>query len=96
MHNDESYFYRRVPHFEPVRDGLEEVERREFAEARWLTAEQLEAVDRLVFPAGVSGLLKALNAGTVPVVPVELEWGAWCWDGNRGWTATERPGILER
>lgn len=95
-YNDETYFYCRVPHFEPVRDGLEEVERREFNEARWLTAEQLEAADGIVFPAPVAGLLEALNAGSIPTAPVDLPWGAWCWDADRGWTAIERPGILER
>jgi 8-oxo-dGTP pyrophosphatase MutT (NUDIX family) len=95
-YNEESYFFHRVRHFEPVRDGLEEVERREFTEARWLTAEQLEDADHLVFPARVSALLRALTVGPVPLAPVELEWGAWCWDADRGWTAIERPGILER
>lgn len=95
-HNEEAYFYCRVPHFEPMREGLEEVERREFTEARWLTVEQLEAAGGNVFPADTAGLLKELNAGAVPAEPVDIPWGAWCWDADKGWTAIERPGILGR
>ncbi|GAB3659021.1 NUDIX hydrolase [Glycomyces tarimensis] len=93
-HNDESYFYRRVPHFEPVRDRLEAIEREELNESRWLTVDEVEAADDRIFPAHVAELLKGLNAGVHPQAPVELAWGAWCWDAKWGWTATERPGIL--
>ena len=94
VHNDESYFYCRVPHFEAVRDRLETVEQQEFNEARWLSMDEVEAADHMIFPARVADLLTELNAGVVPEAPVELRWGAWCWEAERGWTAVARPGIL--
>ena len=33
----DAFFFLRVPHFDPVRDRLEEIEQAEFTEARWLT-----------------------------------------------------------
>ncbi|GAA2126491.1 NUDIX hydrolase [Glycomyces algeriensis] len=96
IHSRDSFFFLRVPHFAPVRDGLEDIEAAEFTAARWLGAEELAAADGLVFPAPVAVLLKGLLAGAVPVAPVEIPWGAWTWDPDRGWTATERGPILDR
>lgn len=96
IHSRDSYFFLRVPHFAPVRDGLEDIERAEFTAARWLGIEALTEADALVFPAPVAGLLKGLLAGAIPVAPVQIPWGAWTWDPDRGWTATERAPILDR
>ncbi|MEU5154583.1 NUDIX domain-containing protein [Glycomyces sp. NPDC021274] len=96
IHSRDSYFFLRVPHFAPVRDGLEDVERAEFTAARWLAPAELAAADPLVFPARLADLLKGLLAGATPVAPVQIPWGAWTWDPDRGWTATERAPILDR
>ncbi|SDL81914.1 ADP-ribose pyrophosphatase YjhB, NUDIX family [Glycomyces sambucus] len=94
--SEDAYFFVRVPHFDPVRDGLEDIERAEFTAARWLGADEVAAVDALVFPAGVSALLKDLLDGPRPAAPLRLPWGAWTWDTDRGWTTTERAPILDR
>ncbi|WP_205324444.1 NUDIX hydrolase [Glycomyces sp. YM15] len=96
IHSRDAFFFLRVPHFAPVRDRLEDVERAEFTEARWLTLDQVAEADALVFPARIAGLLKGLMAGAIPVAPVPIPWGAWTWDPDRGWTATERAPILDR
>jgi 8-oxo-dGTP pyrophosphatase MutT (NUDIX family) len=96
IHSRDSFFFLRVAHFEPVRDGLEAAEQAEFTTARWLSLDEVAAIDRRVFPAGIAGLLKGLLAGTTPVAPVWLPWGAWLWDADRGWTVTERASILDR
>jgi 8-oxo-dGTP pyrophosphatase MutT (NUDIX family) len=96
IHSKDAFFFLRVAHFEPVRDRLEDIERAEFTEARWLALAEVAAVDDLVFPAPVAALLKGLLAGTTPPAPVRLPWGAWTWDEDRGWTTTERAPILER
>ncbi|MDA1362346.1 NUDIX domain-containing protein [Glycomyces luteolus] len=92
----DAYFFLRVPHFAPARDRLEDIERAEFTEARWLSLDAIAEADALVFPARVAGLLKGLMAGATPVAPVPIPWGAWTWDPDRGWTATERAPILDR
>ncbi|SDD61176.1 NUDIX hydrolase [Glycomyces harbinensis] len=96
IHSRDAYFFLRVAHFEPVRDGLEAVEREEFTAARWLAPAELAAVDALVFPAPVACLLKGLRAGAEPAPPVRLPWGAWTWNADRDWTPTERAAILDR
>jgi 8-oxo-dGTP pyrophosphatase MutT (NUDIX family) len=96
IHSTDAFFFVRVPHFEPIRDRLEDIERAEFTEARWLSLAELAEADALVFPAPIAALLKGLFAGAVPVAPVRLPWGAWTWDADRGWTATERAPILDR
>jgi 8-oxo-dGTP pyrophosphatase MutT (NUDIX family) len=96
IHSRDSFFFLRVPHFEPVRDRLETVEQAEFTAARWLTLDEVAAADALVFPAKIAVLLKGLLAGSVPVAPVQVPWGAWRWDANRDWTVTERATILDR
>lgn len=96
IHSRDSFFFLRVPHFEPVRDRLEAVEQAEFTAARWLTLDEVAAADALVFPARIAGLLKGLLAGAVPVAPVQVPWGAWRWDADRDWTVTERATILDR
>ncbi|MCD0443461.1 NUDIX domain-containing protein [Glycomyces sp. A-F 0318] len=96
VHSRDAYFFLRVPHFEPVRDRLEEVERQEFTAARWLGPAELAAADGLVFPAPIACLLKGVRAGAEPVPPVRLPWGAWLWDADRDWTPTERAAILDR
>ncbi|WP_194202060.1 NUDIX hydrolase [Glycomyces albidus] len=94
--SEDAYFFVRVPHFEPVRDGLEAIERREFTAARWMSVAEVEAVDALVFPAGPAALLKDLLDGPRPPAPLRIPWGAWTWDTDRGWTTTERAPILDR
>ncbi|WP_168801606.1 NUDIX hydrolase [Glycomyces buryatensis] len=96
IYSRDAYFFARVPHFEPIRDRLVGTEGAEFTEARWLTLDQLRAADALVFPGRVADLLSQLLDGTIPIAPLDIPWGAWCWDTDRGWTATERPSILER
>lgn len=96
IHSEDAYFFLRVPHFDPVRDRLEQIEQAEFTEARWLTLGEITAADALVFPARIADLLKGLLAGVTPPAPVGLPWGAWRWDADRGWTTTERATILER
>ncbi|MCC3764787.1 NUDIX domain-containing protein [Glycomyces sp. TRM65418] len=96
IRSEDGYFFLRVPHFDPVRDRLEPVEQDEFTEARWLTLGEIAGADALVFPARIADLLKGLLAGTTPLAPVRLPWGAWRWDPDRDWTATERATILER
>lgn len=96
IHSEDAYFFLRVPHFEPVRDRLEEVEQAEFTSSRWLTPDEVAAADALVFPAAVADLLKALVAEVRPVAPVRLPWGAWLWNADRDWTPTERASILDR
>ncbi|MEU6860816.1 NUDIX domain-containing protein [Glycomyces sp. NPDC046736] len=96
IHSEDVYFFARVPHFEPVRDRLETVERAEFTAARWLGLDEVAACDARVFPAAISDLLKALVDGARPVAPVRLAWGAWLWDADRDWTPTQRATIIER
>jgi 8-oxo-dGTP pyrophosphatase MutT (NUDIX family) len=94
--SEDAYFLLRVPHFDPIRDRLEEVERQEFTAARWLGPAELAAADHLIFPAPIAVLLKGLAAGAEPGPPVRLPWGAWTWDADRDWTPTERAAILDR
>jgi hypothetical protein len=61
-----------------------------------MSVAEVEAVDALVFPAGPAALLKDLLDGPKPAAPLRIPWGAWTWDTDRGWTATERPPILDR
>lgn len=96
IHSSDAYFFLRVPHFDPVRDGLEQIEQAEFTAACWLTLDQVAATDDRIFPARVADLLKGLLNGAVPVAPVRLPWGAWRWDADRDWTVTERATILDR
>lgn len=96
IHSSDAYFFLRVPHFDPVRDGLEQIEQAEFTAARWLTLPEVTEIDDRIFPARVADLLKGLLAGAVPVAPVRLPWGAWRWDADRDWTVTERATILDR
>jgi 8-oxo-dGTP pyrophosphatase MutT (NUDIX family) len=96
VHSRDSFFFLRVAHFDPVRDRLEAVEREEFTAARWLTPAEVAEADGLIFPARVAALLKGLLDGAVPVAPVQVPWGAWTWDADSGWTATERAPILDR
>jgi 8-oxo-dGTP pyrophosphatase MutT (NUDIX family) len=96
VHSEDAYFFLRVPHFDPVRDRLEEVEQAEFTAARWLTPVEIAEADALVFPARIAALLEGLLAGATPPAPVRLPWGAWRWDRDRDWTTTERATILER
>jgi 8-oxo-dGTP pyrophosphatase MutT (NUDIX family) len=96
IHSEDAFFFLRVPHFDPVRDRLEDIERAEFTEARWLALGEVAAADALVFPARIAALLKGLLAGVTPPAPVRIPWGAWTWDDDRGWTTTERAPILER
>lgn len=96
IHSRDAFFFLRVPHFAPVRDGLETVEQAEFTAARWLTPDEVAEADALVFPARIADLLKGLLAGVIPVAPVQVPWGAWRWDADRDWTVTERATILDR
>lgn len=91
---EDLYFCYRTPHFDPPRDGLEEVELQELTEARWLTLDQAEEADPVIFPARIADLLKGLLGGTVPEVPVRLPWRAWTFDPGSGWTVIDRFGIL--
>ncbi|GAA1663575.1 NUDIX hydrolase [Glycomyces endophyticus] len=94
--SEDAYFLVRVAHFEPVRDGLEDVEQEEFTAATWLSVEEAAAVDALVFPAGIAALLRRLLDDPRPAAPLRIPWGAWTWDTDRGWTTTERAPILDR
>ncbi|NUQ87016.1 MAG: NUDIX domain-containing protein [Glycomyces artemisiae] len=96
VESEDAYFFVRVPHFDPVRDGLEAIERREFTEAVWLTIPEVTQIDALVFPARIASLLTALLDGAIPAAPLRIPWGAWTWDTDRGWTTTERAPILDR
>lgn len=94
--SEDSYFFMRVAHFTPVRDGLEAIERKEFTAAKWMTAAEVAAADALVFPARIASLLTSLLDGPRPAAPLRIPWGAWTWDTDRGWTTTERAPILDR
>lgn len=96
VESEDAYFFVRVPHFDPVRDGLEAIEQREFTEAVWLTIPEVTQIDALVFPARIASLLTALLDGAIPAAPLRIPWGAWTWDTDRGWTTTERAPILDR
>ncbi|MEU6247009.1 NUDIX domain-containing protein [Glycomyces sp. NPDC047010] len=96
VESEDAYFFVRTAHFEPVRDGLEAIEREEFTEAVWLTVPEVTRIDALVFPAGIATLLTALLDDPRPAAPLRIPWGAWTWDTDRGWTTTERAPILDR
>ncbi len=96
IESSDAFFFLRVPHFDPVRDRLEEIEQAEFTEARWLTLAEVAAADERIFPARIADLLKGLLGGATPIAPVRLPWGAWLWNADRDWTVTERATILDR
>ncbi|MDA1362348.1 NUDIX domain-containing protein [Glycomyces luteolus] len=71
---EEHYFLLRVDRFEPDFRGMEEGERDEVARHAWLSPADLDAVDAIVFPIGLAGLLEQLLGGGRPGVPIELPW----------------------
>ncbi|GAB3995645.1 hypothetical protein GCM10029992_13470 [Glycomyces albus] len=58
-----------LPHPDPPRDGLEEVELQELTEARWLAIDEVERADPVIFPARIADLLKDSWMGRFPKRP---------------------------
>ena len=71
---EEHYFYLRVNRFEPDLSGLDEGERGDIMHGDWLSLDDLETAEAIVFPIGLAGLLKRLYAGERPETPIELPW----------------------
>jgi 8-oxo-dGTP pyrophosphatase MutT (NUDIX family) len=74
LYSDGHFFFLRVPHFEPDLSGLEEGEDEEIEHPAWLSLADLDATDVLVYPIGLTGVLKRLLSGERPAVPIELPW----------------------
>lgn len=82
FYSDDYFFFLRVPHFEVSLDGLEAGGEREISHHEWLTLDDLEATDAIVFPIGLGGVLKRLLSGETFTEPIELPWRGEADDGN--------------
>ncbi|WP_127503187.1 NUDIX domain-containing protein [Actinoplanes solisilvae] len=51
-----------------------ELEKRNFAEARWWSVDELLATEDVVYPYGLGELVGAIVKGDLPEAPVELPW----------------------
>jgi 8-oxo-dGTP pyrophosphatase MutT (NUDIX family) len=74
LYSEDWFFAWRVAAFEPDDAGWTDLEREVHRGWRWWTAAELERTDEIVFPAGLGGLVRALQGGAVPPEPVVLPW----------------------
>jgi 8-oxo-dGTP pyrophosphatase MutT (NUDIX family) len=71
----ERWWLSRVQHFEPVFSGMEAVEIGDFTDCRWLSLDDLAAVQAagdVLAPANLLELLPALLSGEIPAAPLEV------------------------
>jgi ADP-ribose pyrophosphatase YjhB (NUDIX family) len=74
LHSTDWYFALRTPRFDPVDDGLDDLERELHAEWRWWRAVDIEATTDLVLPARLADVVRRIIRGEVPDDPVVLPW----------------------
>ena len=70
----DTYYLVRIDEHEVDTSGFDEGEAIVMPEHRWWTLDEIDATDDLVFPVGVTTLLRGLLAGTVSDTPVTLPW----------------------
>jgi len=68
----QSYFVARCPTETLSKDGWTDLERETISEMRWLTADQVRALDETVYPRRLADLLPDLIAGRYPDEPIRL------------------------
>ena len=71
----ERWWLARVTHFDPVFDGMEEIESGDFSDCRWLSLSdlaELQSAGDILTPANLLELLPALLAGRWPATPIEV------------------------
>jgi 8-oxo-dGTP pyrophosphatase MutT (NUDIX family) len=71
----ERWFVARVEHFTPVFDFMEEIERHDWTDCRWMSVEDLaaaQAAGDLLTPSNLLDLLPALLAGELPGEPISV------------------------
>ena len=54
--------------------GHTELERKNFAGARWWSVDELRTTEETVYPFGLSEVVAAVVEGDMPETPVELPW----------------------
>jgi 8-oxo-dGTP pyrophosphatase MutT (NUDIX family) len=74
LHSTDWYFALRAPRFDPVDDGLEDLEREIHAEWRWWRAAEIEASTDVVLPARLADVVRRIARGEMPDEPVVLPW----------------------
>lgn len=68
------FFALRTQRFEPVDDGLTDLERETHGCWQWWLPEDVETSTEVVLPAGLAGLVRRIAAGERWRTPVELPW----------------------
>jgi 8-oxo-dGTP pyrophosphatase MutT (NUDIX family) len=72
----ERWWLSRIEHFDPVFEGMEEIEIGDFSDCRWMTLDELAAAQGagdILTPANLLTLLPALLAGDFPARPIEVD-----------------------
>jgi len=72
--SEDWYFVHPAPRFEPDVGEWTDLEREVHQGWRWCDAAEIEALDEIVLPGGLAGLVRALLAGTAFDDPVQLPW----------------------
>ena len=74
LYSEDWYFVLCTERFEPVDDGLTDLEREVHAAWHWWSPDELEATDEVVIPAGLAALVRDAALGRQAAEPVELPW----------------------
>ena len=53
---------------------ITELEREVVSEFRWWSADEMDATDEVVYPDGLSALVRRVASGDIPVPAIELIW----------------------
>jgi len=74
LYSDDWFFVLWTHRFEPTDENLTELEREVHDGWRWWSADDLEATEEVVLPAGLAGIARQAVTGAPTVEPVELPW----------------------
>ena len=74
LYSVDTFFAWRTARFEPSTVGWEPLERELHAAWRWWPAEELDATNERILPAGLGDVVRLVAQGTIGPAPVELPW----------------------
>lgn len=70
----EAFFALRVESFTPVHEGFTALERETVVDARWWSADEIDAAEDIVYPTGLAAIVRRLANGDYPTEPIDLPW----------------------
>jgi len=71
---NDTFFAVRLEVVTPTTSGFTQLEQELVKHVRWWTPDELDMTQDIVFPAGLSALVRRLAQGDYPTEPIELPW----------------------